>query len=130
MDTKVTQIQALPDMPQVLRKAVDIMRVNGRHVGGYFDVDQFDAGVPESECRVCVAGAINLAAGLATTGEGDRALSDLRMAAVEAVTDHLGLKANVYQLASWQDKQVGPEGDEVVFATLLKVADELEAVAR
>ena len=48
---------------EVLRDAKGVLERNGWLQGHYFDDRQFRAGTPAEACRVCLYGALNLAAG-------------------------------------------------------------------
>jgi len=70
---------------EILDKAADVIVVRGWHQGGYVP-----DGVDTRTCRVCVLGALHVAAGEAP----DSSYHDSIEEAVEAFAEHLGLRIN------------------------------------
>ncbi len=116
----------------ILRKAADIYRRNGRFEGEYYDEDQYlSTETPLDFCRVCVLGAINLAAGLTPEGDGIGLAPRAKAGnARQALAEHLGWSASngsdqddvVMFLADWHDDGEGSTVDAVC-AALLACAD-------
>lgn len=52
-----------PSTVEVLRGAKAVIERNGLHKGYFFSQRQHRSGIPAERCRVCVRGAVNLAAG-------------------------------------------------------------------
>lgn len=125
----------------VLRRAAEIMQVNGRIIGQYFDEDQHRAGTPTDRCRICMTMAIGLAAGcdpyeFAFTDAGrDTPAERLAISAIAPVCKHLGLPVLdekdgdevIDALYRWHDGITGDTPtDAEVLAALNATADALD----
>ncbi len=113
-------------VPAVLRRAAEVYQRNGAHKGSYYNAQQEREGVPVSECRVCVLGAIDIAAGGAPASFPD-AGDQPRL----VLAGHLGIDTSEAHVdgdvAAWHDaRQTTPK--QVVEA-LLAAAAAAEAVA-
>ncbi|MGW1998533.1 DUF6197 family protein [Embleya sp. NPDC001921] len=86
-------------LPAVYRRAIQIIRINGWHQGGFVDVS---APYPFVDCPVCAAGAIRLAVtGHPIQSQGSAVLED----AEQFLADHLGPSpaGAVSLIATWND---------------------------
>lgn len=89
-----------------LDKAADHLDRVGHHKGYLYDTDQADAGTPLTDCRVCAAGAINIAVygqpafPSRETTEGEL---QLEFRAFDALVAHLRL--GVTTLPDWNDAE-------------------------
>lgn len=127
--------------PQILRKAADILTTRGRSFGEYFTPGED----PElSDCKVCVLGAIALAAGcdlndMSLWGPEDAA-EELAMDAARALAEHLNLldvpaaedpNTVIERVGAWHDGEIagGLPSMAEVEAALLVTADDLEREA-
>jgi hypothetical protein len=123
--------------PQILRKAADILTTRGRSFGEYFTPGED----PElSDCKVCVLGAIALAAGCDLTDmslwDPQDANEDAVMDAARALAEHLHLLNDgwdnpntvIQRVGGWHDGEIagGMPSMEEVEAALLVTADALE----
>ncbi|ETK36181.1 DUF6197 family protein [Microbispora sp. ATCC PTA-5024] len=130
--------------PGILRKAVEVLQVNGRYIGDYYDLNQIDGDDDEPvHCRVCVLGAIALAAGCDlrnhSLGDPQTAAEDLAIDAARALAWELHLLTDredpntvINVVANWHDGVDSREGhpsDAAVISALSHVADALERVA-
>ncbi|MGW1492614.1 DUF6197 family protein [Streptomyces sp. NPDC002402] len=90
----------------ILDKAADHIDAVGWHQSYLYDADQAEAGTPLPECRVCILGAINVAAtGTPRYGAayraGDEPLPLMVNFAQDAVARHLGSPG--FDSAVWND---------------------------
>lgn len=119
----------------ILRRASNILAVNGRTIGGYYtELDQ----LTPDQCPVCVIGAINLACGLEpddtwTLIEEAERVPRIRaaVAATTRLAQHLGLVEDFPPSADFLLEMVGDRwhdgaSDGVLFAALA-AASESEA---
>lgn len=93
------------DIAEVAEKAADIIATNGHHKGYLYDESQADDGTPLADCRVCAAGAINIAVyGQPTfpSSETSDAQLALELATVQALNDHLRLGTTT--VPNWNDE--------------------------
>lgn len=122
--------------PQILRKAADILTTRGRAYGEYYTPGED----PElSDCKVCVLGAIALAAGCDLTDMSlwgpEDAAEELAMEAARALAEHLHLldafedpNTIINAVGAWHDGEIagGLPSMEEVEAALLVTAELLE----
>lgn len=119
----------------VLRKAAEIYRRNGRFAGDFYDVSQYyGEGLPQGQCRVCVMGAVYLAAGLTPLGGGAVSQRLEAEAALKAFAGDLGWVLDLgkhrqseraqiqHFLVQWHDQGDG-SSVEAVEAALLHAAE-------
>lgn len=110
----------------VLETAERTLASTGWMQGDLYDRGQEGGGTPPAECRMCLIGAANTAAG-GQPRLGDMQALDLADAALRAVAAHLGLSPGSpgKGLVAWNDQQ-GRTVDEVRQA-LLGAAEKMRA---
>ncbi|MFE7120839.1 hypothetical protein ACFU99_35965 [Streptomyces sp. NPDC057654] len=104
------------EVAAVLEDAARIIKTNGWYQGQYYDFDQAESGTPIRECRVCLVGAINIAA------DGDPYpslwdVSDKVVDACAAVRTCLLTDGEPPVLADWND---APDRTATDVVTLLR----------
>ncbi|MFI6485067.1 hypothetical protein ACIBH1_44645 [Nonomuraea sp. NPDC050663] len=123
----------------VLRRAVQILAVNGRHVGNWYDIDQHASGIPAERCGLCMLGALNVAVGL----RPDTPLADHPVIRARRLVYRAALllaaalgespdpRSLLQVLSDWHDGVMAPvpPADESVTALMLQAADADQALA-
>lgn len=91
-------------LAEIADTAADIIDTNGHHKGYLYDEKQADDGTPLADCRVCAAGAINIAVygqPAFPAAETSDAQLALELASVQALADHLRLGTTT--VPDWND---------------------------
>lgn len=105
---------------QILDDAADVIERNGHHRGAFYDHGQAVAlRVPAAECRVCLIGAINVAAGREPAYMVD--VEDPVVVAVAAqISEYIAPGDDLSEaIADWNDRLVADGG---AVATVLRAA--------